>query len=832
MSRRHLLSPSAAAPRRTPGHRSVACAIQLLLMGSMVGVGISAARAQDTAPQALAAADAAVRSYAIPAGPLAEVLTRFLSESGLLLATTTELVQGKASPGVQGRFGAADGLAVLLKGTGLEAVRRADGSHVLRVMPVVQVTDADMAEVRVTAEALRESPWAAVDGWVATRGASATKTDTALLETPQAISVITADQMREQAAQTTAEALRYTAGVRTDYSGAQNAGNALMLRGFTTSGQGGAFLDGLRLRTVGYWSEEPFGLERLEFFKGPTSVLFGQSAVPGGAIALVSKRPTSERIGELELSTGTGKRAQVAVDVGGPVNADGSVLYRFVALVRDADMYVDGFRDDRLYLAPSLTWKPGARTRLTLLPSFQKNWASFTSLLPYAAMDGSNPRGRVPMSRNTGAPGFGDTNVLASLGYEFEHAFNDDWSVQQNFRYSYGHSDMRSIYRTSGLIGGALINRSYDLRNMRARNTTVDQQLKGRLATGAVEHRLLLGLDYARYEGDTRVQTGVAPSLDLYQPDYSQPVDTSHYTSRSNQLERTAQLGFYAQDQMRWQNWVGTLGVRHDKVSTRIDDRLANAVLTDRDWSATTARAGLNYVFDSGWAPYVSYSQSFNPVSGTSSPARGSRPFDPERGVQREVGVKFQPAGAKSFFTVTAFDLRRQNVSTMDPDNSNYSVQTGEVRARGVELEGVGQITRDLKMVGAYSVLDIETTRDTLASNIGKSPARVPAHLASLWLDYAFNEGPVQGLSVGVGARYTGASWGDAANTFKVPAYTLWDLALRYDLGRTNPAWRGWSASLNVRNLTDRYYVASCAFSLGCNLGEGRTAIAKLNYKW
>ncbi|MDR3004720.1 MAG: STN domain-containing protein, partial [Acidovorax sp.] len=159
MSRRHLLSPSAAAPRRTPGHRSVACAIQLLLMGSMAGIGISAARAQGTAPQALAAADAAgaaVRSYAIPAGPLAEVLTRFLSESGLLLAATTELVQGKASPGVQGRFGAADGLAVLLKGTGLEAVRRADGSHVLRVMPVVQVTDADMAEVRVTAEALRE----------------------------------------------------------------------------------------------------------------------------------------------------------------------------------------------------------------------------------------------------------------------------------------------------------------------------------------------------------------------------------------------------------------------------------------------------------------------------------------------------------------------------------------------------------------------------------------------------------------------------------------------------------------------------------------------------
>jgi iron complex outermembrane receptor protein len=700
-------------------------------------------------------------------------------------------------------------------------------------MPQMAGAETRLAEVRVTAAAERESPWAPVAGWVASRASTATKTDTSLLETPQAVSVITSDQMRDQAVQTTAEALRYTAGVRTDYSGAQNAGNALMLRGFTTSGQGGAYQDGLRVRTVGYWAEEPFGLERLEFFKGPTSVMFGQSAVPGGAVAMVSKRPTQERRGEMELSTGTGSRKQAAVDISGPVGEDGTLLYRFVALARDADMYVDNFRDDRIYIAPSLTWKPDARTRLTLLPSYQKNWANFTSLVPYAAVNGSSPFGRVPMSRDIGAPGFdGDTNVLASLGYEFEHAFNEHWSVQQNLRHSYGHSDMRFVYRTSGLLNGTTINRSYDLRDMTARNTTVDNQLKGRFATGDVAHSLLLGLDYARYEGDSRTQTGAAPALNLFQPNYGQAVDTSAFTYRSNQLETTTQTGLYAQDQLRWDRWIGTLGVRHDRVSTRIDDRLAGSTLTDRDWTATTSRAGLNYVFDSGWAPYVSYSQSFNPVSGTTSPARGSRPFDPERGVQREAGVKYQPAGAQSFFTLAVFDLRRQNVSTLDPDNTSYNVQTGEVRARGVELEGVGQITRNLRMVGAYSVLDIETTRDNTAANIGKRPARVPAHLASLWLDYAFNEGLADGLSVGLGARYTGASWGDAANTFKVPAYTLVDLALRYDLGRAHPAWKGWNASLNLRNLADRYYVAACAFALGCNLGEGRTAIARLTYKW
>ena len=781
-----------------------------------------------------AAADPGVqRIYSIPAGALEGALNRFGRESGLLLSFTQDQVRSLHSPGLQGSHTARAGLDALLRGTGLEAVSQAQGGYVLRALPAKSGTAGTMPEVRVTAAAERESPWGPVAGWVGTRASTATKTDTPLLETPQAVSVITAGRMSDQGVQTTAEALRYTAGVRTDYSGAQNAGNALMLRGFTTSGQGGAYLDGLRVRTVGYWAEEPFGLERLEFFKGPTSVMFGQSAVPGGAVAMVSKRPTEHRRGELELSTGTQNRKQAAVDVSGPLTDDGRLLYRMVALVRDADMYVDHLKDDRLYIAPSLTWKPDGRTRLTLLSSYQKNWANFTSLIPYAAVNGSSPYGRVPMSRDIGAPGFdGDTNVLASLGYEFERALSDGWRFQQNFRYSYGNSDMRFVYRTSGLLNGTSINRAYDLRDMTARNATVDNQLKGRFSTGAVGHTLLLGLDYSRYEGDLHTQTGTAPGLNLFQPDYGGSVDTSIFTSRTSQLETTSQTGLYAQDQLRWQRWIGTLGARHDRVSTRIQDRVASADLTDRDWSATTARAGINYVFDSGWAPYISYSQSFNPVSGTTSPARGSRPFDPERGVQREIGVKFQPLNSRSFFTMALFDLRRQNVSTLDADNPSYSMQTGEVRARGVELEGVGQLSRNLKLVGAVSALDIETTRDNTASNIGKKPARVPAHLASLWLDYSFTDGPVDGLSLGLGARYTGTAWGDAANTFKVPAYTLLDLALRYDLGRVHPSARGWQASVNVRNLSNRYYVASCAFSLGCNLGEGRTAIARVSYKF
>jgi iron complex outermembrane receptor protein len=786
----------------------------------------------DTYAAEPAAVESVVRQYAISAESLNSGLTQFAQEAGVTVSYVAEQVEGKTTAGLSGSFSTTRGLQQLLQGSGLEARYQGNRIYVLRAASSQSQSEATLPVV--TVQSKPESAMGPTTGYIARRTSAATKTDTAYRETPQAISVVTREQMSDQGVQSLAEAMQYVSGVRTDGGGAQTSANNLFVRGFNS--QGKTYLDGLRVQPDGYFgffAEEPYGLERVEVFKGPTSVLYGQSGVPGGMVAMVSKRPTEEKRGETEFSVGTNNRIQGAVDVSGPLTEDGTFLYRVVGLVRDADAVVDFQKDDRVFVAPSLTWKPNASTSLTLLATYQKNKALYTTNVPYAATDGTNPHGRVPMSRFFGEPGFDfETTEYKSIGYEFSYDFNDNWRFRQNFRYSDLDNHENYLLRSSGLIGGTTINRQYSLRHAYGTNNVLDQHLQGRFNTGAISHTLLVGLDIAKSSSKRVEQMGNASSFNIYNPVYGSAVDTSVFTSFVDTEQRSLQKGIYLQDQIRWDKWVGTFSVRHDDVTSKVTNRINGAVTSDRNWNATTRRAGINYLFDNGITPYASYSESFNPATGTTSPARGGRSFEPERGKQYEVGVKYQPAESAISSTLSVFDLRRQNVRTIDPDNILFSVQTGEVQSKGVELEVAGELTKNLKVAAAYSYVNIETSKDNTPSNVGKRPVRAPAHLASAWMDYSFRSGSLDGLGLGLGVRYTGSSWGDAANSFKVPSYTLLDFALRYDLEKLSSSLHGWSASLNIRNLTDKYYVASCFLTTACNFGEGRSAIAKVTYKW
>lgn len=226
------------------------------------------------------------------------------------------------------------------------------------------------------------------------------------------------------------------------------------------------------------------------------------------------------------------------------------------------------------------------------------------------------------------------------------------------------------------------------------------------------------------------------------------------------------------------------------------------------------------YLFDSGLAPYLSYAESFEPVSGTDF---GGSPFEPETGRQKEIGVKYQPPGQDSFLTLSAFDLRRQNVTTTDPVNTGFSVQTGEVTSRGIELEGRASLGGGLDLIATYSYTDAEVTKSN-GTDLGKRPVRTPEHMASLWLDYTLQEGDFAGLGFGAGARYIGSTYGVSTNTFEVPAFTLFDAAVHYD-------WQDFRFSLNAANLFDQENF-SCSSANGCNYGIGRTVIAAVRYRW
>lgn len=781
-----------------------------------------------------ARADEPGQAFSIPGSTLDQALTRLSRETGLNIAFDPADLAGKHSAALQGHFTVQQALALLLNGSGLQAVALAGGGY--RLIPRATGSAAlELDATSVTARQSQDDPLGPVEGYIARRTSTATKTDTAMLENPQAISVVTRDRMDDMAVQRLDEALRYTSGVRSDSGGANNAADNIFLRGYAISF---TYKDGLRLRPLGFFGmfgEEPYGLERIEVLKGPTSILYGQND-PGGMVNTLSKRPTDYDRGEVGLSFGSGHRRQLTLDTSGPLRD--TLSYRFVALGREADGVYDHTDDDRAYVAPSLTWKPDEFTSLTLLASYQKNKALAPSNIPWAAVNGSSAYGKVPMDRFIGEPDFDFEEVEStSVGYEFSHVFDDVWSFRQNLRYSDYDNQENYLARVSGLITGsdgvpnASINRSYQIRHAYGAHLALDNQLQARFATGPVEHTALAGVDYSWSRSVRNEQWGAATPINVFDPAYGAAVDTSVYTSWVNSRQRTTQLGYYFQDQLKYDRWVMTLGGRKDFARTRTEDRWTGNETADQDWDDFTGRAGLVYLFDNGFAPYVSYAESFNPVAGSSSPARGSKAFEPERGKQYEVGLRYQPPGSDTQVTLSLYDLRKENATTADPDNVAYSIQTGETHSKGVELEAITTVADDLKLTASYSYSDVEVTKSNNGDE-GKQPFKVPARLASAWADYSFPFDPLQGLSIGVGARYTGFTYGDAMNTFKVPSYTLYDAAVRYDLGKLDPALRGVKASVNVKNLTDKYYVASCFFSLACNMGEGRTVVAEVSYRW
>ncbi|MCG7393631.1 TonB-dependent siderophore receptor [Microvirga sp. ACRRW] len=681
----------------------------------------------------------------------------------------------------------------------------------------------------VTVTEQRETGTGPVNGYVATQTTTGSKTDTPLIETPQSVSVVGREQIVDQGAQSVVEATRYSPGVRSESFGNDARNDWFLIRGFPSQATG-YYLDSLQLFSTAFatFKLEPYGLERIEILRGPSSVLYGGGS-PGGLINAVSKKPPLTPFREITMGVNNYGNVYGAFDLGGPVavnGGDSQFYYRVVGLGRIGDTQVEDSEDNRAFIAPSLTWKPSDDTTLTILGSYQKDKTNGQNFLPYAGTVVPAPFGRIPTKLFTSNPGFDSfEREQAMIGYQFEHRFNDTWTLRQNLRYNHLAIDFTTLYglgyAAAPTATQALLARGNFVTKPRVDLFTVDNQAEARFATGPLQHKLLLGLDYKRYSIDDEQGFEMGPSLDLVNPVYIPATPTTSRYNLSNTTQ--TQLGAYVQDQIKIDRFTLVLSGRHDWVNTDNTNTLFPSSSYEGNDSQFSGRAGLVYNTDVGLAPYVSYSRSFDPQIGTNF-ATG-RPLDPETGEQVEVGVKYQPVGMDSFVTVALFDLKRQNVITTDPNNVLFQVQTGEVRSQGAELSVNASLMDGLNLVGAFTVYDLETTKDLNPLNIGLMPTGVPEHFGSLWLDYTVQEGTFKGFGVGAGVRFVGESYADAANTLTVPGYTLADAALHYE--RDN-----WRVALNVSNLFDDVYVGSCSSSAACFYGDRRRATLSASYKW
>ncbi len=772
------------------------------------------------------------QTFDIPSGPLGRVLNEFSRQAGVYLVGSHELAQNHQSDGLRGRHSIQQGLEHLLRGTGLQAVRQGASGYVLQPGSAVDVVQ--LQPMSVIGAEVQDANGQSDAGYRAIQSATASKTNTSVLEIPRSISVVTRRRMDDQKSQTLTEVLGYVPGIFAPpfAAGDGQAGDLFFIRGFNATDYGyGLLRDGLRVQGNRYdTTSEPFGLERAEVFRGPTSILYGENA-PGGVVNLVSKRPTVDSRGEVQLSYGTHNRRQLGVDVSGPLNEGGSVLGRMVVLGRKSDTQVDHQPDDRLYLAPSLTLNFDDANALTLLGTYQRDRTLIELGYPAAGTLLRHPNGKIDPSTLLGNPDWDDfERETWTLGYEYSHRFNESWQFRQNSRYMQSRIDRREMWPgnlDNAGFGTNVINTAYDREN-RSIAYSLDNQVEGNFKLAEVDNTLLVGASLDRTSFNQNWNAGFGGIVNVFDPVYTGSPVTS--TAVQNALLEQRLYGLYTQLQSRIDNWVYLLGGRYDRVNSSYRNKAGtlNAPADLDYWDGQfTWQAGLMYQFDNGVSPYLSYSTAYNPTQQVSST---SGPLDPTTSEQYEAGVKYEPKGWNTTVSASIYDLRKKDDSLYDSVVGDYR-NIGRSRAKGVELEVSSDLTDNFNLSSAYTYTDSRITKDAPGSLLeDRQITGVPRNQASIWATYRFLDGGLKGLRIGGGVRHF-----DSTFAYTSPALygkldtgdvTLVDAALGYAINEQ------WSAELNARNVLDKEYVAGCNNAGRCYWGEERTLLATLTYDW
>ncbi|WP_372394722.1 TonB-dependent siderophore receptor [Azospirillum sp. HJ39] len=768
-----------------------------------------------TTTVAQAGAEPAMR-FSVPAQSLDSALTAFADQAGFRLLFSAPAVQGLTSQGLNVTATPVDALNQLLAGSGF--TWRFTGPKTVTLEKVAAAGAVLLDPVTVQGGGTgRAGAYGPVAGYVATRSAGATKTDTPLVETPQSISVVGAEELEARNVQTLEDAVKYTPGVVLSYGSVGDSRSSwYKMRGFPVTTT--YYRDGLKVAGQSWQRMDSFLMERVEILRGPASVMYGQS-VPGGLINMVSKRPQDVQSAEVAVEYGSNDWKRIEGDITGPLDQDKELLYRITAAVQDSNGLngIEHDRADRKMIAPSLTWRPQQGTSVTLAAVHQVD----------------ESRGWTPRRRYTTA--YGTTNSKTYMGepdYDrfqqeqtqltllAEHAVSDRLKFSFGGRYAKYDLDYRQVWPGSFQADGRTMNRAQYVYGQDAENYAFDARAEGKFSVLSTDHTLLGGVDYSYLNmKDGFGSRAVETSLDLFNPVYgrygSEPaLSVSDVDSRM--------LGVYLQDQISvGENWVFLLGGRRDfpGVSSGVAYR-----------NAYTGRFGVAYKTGFGLVPYASYAESFEPQSGT---GWGGTRFTPTTGRQYEIGVKYEPQGTNLLATVALFDLRKQNVLTTDPDpthlcsGSRCSVQTGEVKSQGVELGLTMELAQGLKGVAAYTYNPIEVTKSNTASEIGRQQSDQPIHTASLWLDYGVQDGPLEGFGLGGGLRFVGKTTNNSSNV-TTAAYVMDEMMVRY-------ATEAWRLSVNVRNLLDREVEYTCTKSATqsmCYLNEPLTVTARVSRKF
>ncbi|GAA6619144.1 TonB-dependent siderophore receptor [Scytonema sp. NUACC26] len=627
---------------------------------------------------------------------------------------------------------------------------------------------------------------------------SATKTDTPLRDIPASVQVIPRAVIDDLGGGGIAETLRVI-GIGTDRFSSRLF-DTYTIRGFATLFTNN-FRNGLR-EIISNYPVDISNTERIEVLRGPASVLYGQS-FPGGIVNRVTKQPLNEPYYFAQIRAGSFGSYQPSVDFSGPLNTEKTLLYRLNASYLNADSFVDYVTQERYFVAPTFNWRISQNTNLTLEGEYQRdekpNGDAEITGLPGVGTVLPNPNGQISRNRNLAEPSIGDESRQTSrIAYNFEHRLSENWIVRNAFLFGQRViAEEDAIIPTGLQPGNRRVNRISNFINSIESNNFLDTNVIGKFKTGKIEHELLVGFDLFWQDFYSRSTTYARSPIDAFNPVYGTPL--GQVTSRANTKTNSDAQGLYFQDQISLTNNLKlVLGGRLDWLNTNSLNRLSRVTTSQSD-NAFSPRVGIVYQPNKNVSLYTSYTSSFNQITGTD--ARGN-PFIPSRGQQYEVGVKTDWFDNMLSATLALYDLTRTNITTTDPSNSRFQVQTGEQKSQGVELYLTGEILPGWNIIAAYNYTNARVTRDN-QFKVGNFLNAIPEHSASLWTTYTIGQGSLQGLGFGLGVFYVSDREGDLANTFILPSYVRTDAALYYRRNNLR-------VQLNFQNLFDtNYYVSA-----------------------
>lgn len=709
----------------------------------------------------------------IPNATLAEEISQANPVDGIALVSVTQLT--------------ANAVRVAITGTDAPPVAEVRSGPLGLVLAVTlgdAVVGAEDEAIQVVVTGEQDEGFNPLNASVGTR------TNTPLRDIPFSIQVIPQQILEDRQVRSITEGLENVAGV-TLIAPASSGRDWFTLRGFENFG--GFLVNGIpepRISINGSF----VNAERLEVLRGPAAALYGEVGSLSGTINLVTRQPLSDPFYEVSAAAGSYNDYQGTFDVSGPLNSSGTVLYRLIGSYNDFGSFFDFGEGNETFIAPSLALR-GPNTDFILEGDISiLNRQDGGPAQPVLGTVLENPNGEINRSFNPQGPGNITEIINARIGYRLEHRFSDNWRFQNAFRYSRYDDSIGGaatfIFSDSLAEDNRTLGRTFFSGAGYADNLYIDANLAGKFNTGSIEHQILIGFSHTldRIEGTS--ESGEVPPVDIFNPVFDQTVNLTGQPDFDS-LDKRDTLGIYVQDQITITDSLKLLlGGRVDFFDATTIDRIAGEQTSQSD-TAFSPRVGIVYQPIPPISLYASYASSFVPTIGL---AANGDTFRPERGTQYEIGIKADISDQLSA-NLALYDLTRSNVTTPDPENPIFSVQTGRVRSQGVEVDISGEILPGWNIIGGYAYTDARVVDDNVIP-IGNQNYSAPEHSFSIWTTYSIQEGGLRGLGFGLGLYYTGERWADTANTLQLPGFLRTDAAIFYERDRFRTA-------LNLRNIFD-----------------------------